>query len=119
MFLVVSWNTKTDKGILTGKFYEALMHKKPIIAIISGQEPDSELKHLIDAYKLGICYEEAAQDESLHKLVQYIQKQTILKISGLPLEYSPDQTAYNIFEYSRIIGNLEKILQQLVDKNTP
>ena len=46
---------------LTGKFYEALQQKKPIVALVDGDKPKSELKTLIDQYRLGICYEEATK----------------------------------------------------------
>jgi hypothetical protein len=46
-FVVLSWNTIKEQGILTGKLYEALRAKKPISALVSGTEPNSEIRELI------------------------------------------------------------------------
>lgn len=110
LFLVISWNTKNDQGILTGKFYEALQHKKPIIAIVSGDVPNSELKMLIDTYNLGICYEEATKEESEDMLKDYVFRQYRHKQAGKMLDYSPDPEVFNQFEYGNIVKKLEKIM---------
>src|SRR5699024_7303069 len=46
--LVATWNeNKIDgKGILPGKIYEAIMLKKPLLSIVSGQVPNSEISRL-------------------------------------------------------------------------
>ena len=51
--LVLTWNTKSEHGIITGKFPEALLSGKPIIGIVSGDEANSELEYLIKKYSLG------------------------------------------------------------------
>ena len=44
ILVLASWNTKKEKGILTGKFFEYMMMDKPIIAAISGDDKNSILK---------------------------------------------------------------------------
>ncbi|MFW1968559.1 glycosyltransferase [Acinetobacter guillouiae] len=41
-----------EKGVLTGKFYEYVRARRPIIALC---DEDSELAHLINKYKLGLA----------------------------------------------------------------
>ena len=96
LFLVLSWNTKHDQGILTGKFYEALQHRKPVVALLDGDMPDSELKMLIDRYHLGICYEEAAKEQSEQMLRNYLEMQIARKQRGEKMEYKPDEFGFNI-----------------------
>ena len=110
IFLVISWNTKNDQGILTGKFYEALQHKKPIIAIVSGDIPNSELAVLIKRYNLGYCYEEAEALDSYRDIKSYLTTQCNLKKQGQHLKYEPDVTVYEKFEYGNIVKELERIL---------
>ena len=112
IFLVLSWNTKLDTGILTGKFYEALQHKKPIVALIDGDRPNSELKLLIDRYHLGVCYEESTKEVSEYILQNYINKQLSMKMQGKELEYKPEKTVFTKFEYSTIVKKLEKIIKE-------
>jgi len=38
LFLMVTWSTKIETGILTGKFYEYLSYIKPIICLINGNK---------------------------------------------------------------------------------
>jgi hypothetical protein len=55
--LVATWNTISEQGILTGKVFEALMLNKKIVATISGDKENSELKELIDTHGAGIALE--------------------------------------------------------------
>ena len=114
LFLVLSWNTRNDQGILTGKFYEALQHRKPIIALVAGDTPDSELKMLIDRYHLGVCYEEAEKEPSIKRLRDYLDKQISRKQLGETMEYNPDESVFSRFQYQEIAKQLEQIMEQIV-----
>ena len=116
IFLVLSWNTKHDQGILTGKFYEALQHKKPIIALVEGDTPDSELKILIDRYHLGICYEEATKERSEQLLQNYLEKQILKKQCKEKMEYEPDESVFSRFQYKEIAKQLEQIIISTIVK---
>ena len=116
LFLLISWNTKHDQGILTGKFYEALQHRKPVVALISGDLPNSELKELIDQYRLGICCEEAGGIDSEAALSVYIRKQFDRKQAGQPLEYDPDESVFSRFEYGAIVRKLERRMMEIRKK---
>lgn len=70
--LLASWNTKSDKGIITGKVFEFFMNRKPVVAIVSGDVPDSELKEIIAIANAGYCYEEA-DNESYSGLVLWLE----------------------------------------------
>ena len=113
LFLLISWNTKHDQGILTGKFYEALQHRKPIVALVSGDVPNSELKQLIDQYRLGICCEEMDISDSETVLSAYLRKQFDQKRAGKPIEYHPDESVFTRFEYGAIVRELEKRMMEI------
>ncbi|MEH6784693.1 MAG: hypothetical protein V7688_12485 [Alcanivorax jadensis] len=70
--LLASWNTKSDKGIITGKIFEFFMNRKPVVSIVSGDVPDSELKEIITLANAGYCYEEADK-ESYSGLVLWLE----------------------------------------------
>ncbi len=117
LFLVLSWNTKNEQGILTGKFYEAIQNRLPVLALISGTLPESELKQLIAKYRLGFTYEEAADQRDYTALCDYIKMQYDRKMSGLPLEYAPDPDVFKHFNYEHLTRQLENILQDAVSSS--
>jgi hypothetical protein len=112
LFLVLSWNMKHNRGVLTGKFYEALKIKRPVIALVSGNEANSELGLIISKYNLGICYEKANHKNGKQILKEYILTQYNCKINGEELNYNPHQEAFECFEYSNIAKQLEKIITE-------
>lgn len=70
--LLPSWNYFKGQDILPGKFFEFLMTKKPIIAIISGKQNNSYLRTLIERYNLGVVYEEGDEETTFFVLKDYI-----------------------------------------------
>lgn len=114
IFLVVTWNTKVENGILTGKFYESLARKKPVIGIVAGDEANSELKQLIDQYKLGFCYEETCRDSGLKGLENYLIKQCEYKKVNKIIFYNPDESVFDEFAYDGIAKKALKIIEDLV-----
>ena len=117
IFLVISWNTSYEQGILTGKFYEALQNRKPVIALISGNVPDSELSYLIHKYNIGVCYEEARKEKDIIELTSYLSKQLeLLKTTG-KISYNPIESVFSEFEYSGITKKLESILLNCINES--
>ena len=70
--LLATWNTTFEQGALTGKIFEYFMFKKPILAIVVGNLPNSEICKIINRIDAGHCFEEAAID-SKKNLVAWIQ----------------------------------------------
>ena len=116
VFLVLSWNTKTAKGILTGKFYEGIRAKKPIISIIEGDVPNSELKSLYEEYRYGFCYEACDQSTTINDLADYLCHLCTEKTSTGILSYTQDSELEEAFEYKKIVKRLNDLAQQLYEK---
>ena len=112
MFIVLSWNTQEEQGILTGKFYEALARRKPIIAIVTGDKSHSEIRELIEKYNLGVCYEETDRS-STQTLTEYLGMQLERKKNGKALYYEPQEDAFVIYHYKEIVSRLDKILRDI------
>ena len=53
--VLLTWSTPEQKGILTGKYYEYLMARRPIINIINGVR-DIEVEKLFDETSAGHVY---------------------------------------------------------------
>lgn len=65
--LMLTWSTKKEKGILTGKFYEYLSYSKPIICMVNGDK-DNEIEEKFTKLNCGLV---VYSDEK--KLSQYIE----------------------------------------------
>lgn len=108
--LVATWNEDTvdGKGIITGKVYESILVKRPVLAIVCGSCPDSELGELLSEYRMGAAFE-AADVNAKEKLKTWILKQVKVKKSGEKL-YEYNEKTYNYFHYKEIVKRLLEII---------
>lgn len=51
--LLLSWSSPNNKGILTGKFYEYIDSRKPVLCLLKGEQ-DEEFEEIFDNYKIGL-----------------------------------------------------------------
>lgn len=114
IFLVLSWNTKREQGILTGKFYEGIRAKKPILALVVGDAPDSELKRINENYHYGFCYEEAGGVDSFSALSSYLAGAAEMKLNGNQIPFFPRQELFSDFHYGTIAKRLAGIAEELI-----
>lgn len=110
VFTVLAWNTRSSKGMLTGKFYEGIKARKPILTLISGNEPDSELLKLQNKYDYGFCFEQAGRNTMTHALEEHITKLYDEKMSAGAIEYRPSQELYDAFSYTTLSRRLHDIM---------
>ena len=113
IFLVLSWNTQAKKGILTGKFYEGIRAKKPILSLVSGNIPYSELDLINQKYRYGFCYENCREKEQLGALCDYLEDLYREKMSAGSISYNPDPALATDFRYDTLAKKLEALCLQL------
>ncbi len=107
---VVSWNTKTEKGIITGKFPEYLRLKKPVLALISGEVPGAELTEKINELRVGFSYEYVKRNEDFENLVEWLRTAIDAKIQGKDLCPDIDLNSVEEYAYSKLsMSLLEKL----------
>ena len=109
LYTVLSWNTKTSKGVLTGKFYEGIRAKKPILSIINGDVPQSELSVINEKYHYGFCYEKCREDQPIQALCDYIEGLYREKMSTGSISYAPDPNLITDFRYDTLSKKLETL----------
>lgn len=102
ILIVLSWNTKRDKGIMTAKLYEYMQANKPIIALVSGDLPNSELVETINKLSLGLGYEYSNHDIDFQNLKSFIELQYNQVLSGQALLFNPDYVGINAYHYENI-----------------
>lgn len=107
--IVVTWNTKEEQGILSGKFFEYLQTFKPIIAITSGNLPDAELTELVKELNVGVGCEYVKGNKDLILLKDYLLSLYNDKINGKRIQFEPNIEKIQLYHYRNIVRQLEKI----------
>jgi hypothetical protein len=104
--------------VLTGKFYEGIRAKKPILSIISGNVPYSELSQLQDKYQYGFCYECCREKEQFQQLCDYLEALYNEKMTTGKISYTPDPALETDFRYDTLAKKLEALCLQAIGQNT-
>lgn len=114
MFLVLEENHDNYKGQLSGKFYEGIRSGKPILAVLSGNAPRSELFELNEKYHYGFCYEDCQRQELFPKLCDYLAEAYQEKIKLGQIQYHPASDFALRFRYDNLTKELEEICKNLI-----
>ena len=114
MFLVLAENNHDYKGDLSGKFYEGIRCARPILAIVVGNAPRSELFELNEKYHYGFCYEDCQRQELFPKLCDYLAEAYQEKIKLGQIQYHPASDFALRFRYDNLTKELEEICKNLI-----
>lgn len=114
IFTVLSWNTAASQGILTGKFYEGIRAGKPILSIVSGDVPHSELDLLNETYHYGFCYESCREKEQFQQLCDFLCDAYTQKMEKGYIEYHPNPALFTDFRYDVLATKLSNLCVKLV-----
>ncbi len=114
IFLVLAWNTKTMQGAISGKFYEGIRCRHPILALVSGDLPDSELYLLNQRYRYGFCYEESRRKELFPKLCDFLAQAYTQKMENGSVDYAPTKELAAAFQYEALTKQLEGLCEKLI-----
>ncbi|MEG0751009.1 MAG: hypothetical protein RR998_04610 [Oscillospiraceae bacterium] len=111
ILLLAAWNTRgCTSGMMTGKFLEYMAAQRPIVAIISGDIPDSAIKKTIDACNIGFCYEQVTAERSFSELKNYIEKQYNAFLRDGKTIYEPNNEELEKYSYSSISDEFYKLI---------
>lgn len=122
LLVVLSWNDSSNKGVLTGKFLEYLMMNKTILAIVSGNTPNSAIKQVVNETSTGFCFEEAIKNiDQQKKLEEFILNEYLKALSKKNLSQVYDKrnaTAIEKYNYSSIAESFYAIMKNVQRKDT-
>lgn len=108
VLLTAVWNNKDYQGVIGGKILTYLMLKKPIIGIVIGDAPNSEIKEIIKNINCGWCYEEANHEQDFTML-----KEVILRLYESKMSGDVPYIEYNEHELSKF--NLKNITEKYIN----
>lgn len=111
---VLTWNTKKEQGVLTGKFFEYLRLRKPILAIITGNLANAELTKRIADLNTGFSYEYVRGNADFLRMKQWLEICMEKKKDNLPLIDEINEPLAQSYSYKEIAKQLEKVLCSLV-----
>jgi len=109
VLLHASWNATGNTGVNTGKIFEYMMIKKPILSIISGNVPNSEIREMIERANIGLCYEEALKHKDDEKLKEFLIKLYQDFQSGTTITFEPNKKYIEKFDYKNIAKQFEAL----------
>jgi hypothetical protein len=110
VLLLASWNRTGSTGIITGKFLEYMLMDKPIVCIMTGDLPDSQLKQMITSAQNGICCEEAGGAIDFGRLKQYLLSLYNGYQENGQICFLPNKAYIETYDYQNIVRELEKLL---------
>ncbi len=110
MLLLATWCEPSDKEVLTGKFFEYLQMKKPIICLISGSASDCALTRIINENSFGCSCEAAGGEKDFEALCSYIDKQVTAKKTSGCVEFIGNEEYIKRFDYKSIATDFYKII---------
>lgn len=110
IFLVLSWNLPDSQGILTGKFYEGIRAKKPILSLISGNVPNCELNILNEKFRYGFCYEACRDEAHFRQLCDFIEKAYNEKMTVGKVQFEVNPELEAAFRYDHLAEQLENFI---------
>lgn len=116
IFIVLSWNTAQAQGVMTGKFFEGIRCRKPMLALVAGSVPNSELYRLQQKYHYGFCYEEASNEQDQERLADWLLQAYRCCREGLPVPYEPEEALFSAFRYDTLTKQLESLCQTLLEE---
>jgi len=118
VYVVLSWNTKAEKGVLTGKLYEGIRARKPILSILTGDVPNSELDLINQKYRYGFCYENCREKEQFQALCDYLEGLYREKMETGHISYTPDPALETDFRYDTLSKKLEALCLDVIRQKT-
>ena len=105
LLLVSTWDNPEHLGVLPGKLYELMMFNIPILCLVDTKSGNSEIRNIINDYKLGFCYE--STDYNISTLELYL-KNLVLRIPSSNYNLSTKFFSYKEISrrYLEVIKNL-------------
>lgn len=114
ILLVASYDYKDKEGgVITGKVYEYMAAKRPVISIMMGDIEHGELTEIVEKTNIGVAYEASSHESDYIKLREYIKKQYQLFMDTGQTQYEPNKKELRKYDYRYLCKRLIKIMNQI------
>lgn len=97
-------------GALTGKIYEPIMMKKPVLLLVNGDGKNSEPGTFIKELKAGVVYEKGTDEDNVDKIKAMILEYISNKNNKAPIVSDIDLEKRDKYNYETIVKQLLQII---------
>lgn len=111
--VVCTHNTSSDKGVVTGKVFELLLVGKPIIAIVGGDLPNSELGKIVRQCEAGVVYENGAAAEDYPALKRWLEEKYKEKQNHGRICSTVNTSEREKYSYKNIAHQLYELIEKI------
>lgn len=115
--LSLSWNTKRQQGILTGKLMEYIGMDRPIIGLITGDQMCSEISEILHKNNIGYTFYYADNDSAKSNLRECMMKFIQQKRKFGLISFSPDRKGVDYYSYNQITDRFIDFVEFIRDKS--
>lgn len=109
---VCTHNTATDQGVVTGKIFELLLVGKPILTVVNGDIPGSELGAIVRDCHAGPVYEQATHQADYPALKQWLLDTYRDKLATGTVAPVLDETKRDAYSYEMLSRQLYRLTGQ-------
>ena len=114
--MLTVWNRSDSKGIISGKYYELLALKRPILAEITGDIPNAEVVKMIKETNAGYCYEECISNGDTNELEQQIMLWYNEKMTTGIVECRQNAEIVARYNYRNLAAKLNDIISEVKEE---
>lgn len=110
MLILATWNDKKEIGVFPGKFLEYMLMQKPIVALVAGALPNSEVKAVMEEGIFGVTYEQANDKQDFSLLKAYVKRQYDAFISCGLVQFTPNTEVLDRYDWNTLIQRIYKLI---------
>ena len=104
-------------GVITGKIFEYMDARRPVVAIVTGDIEKGEVADIINKTNIGICYEQSNDKNDFILLKEYICNQYNHFLNYGQTLYEPIYNEVQRYDYKNITKRYIKVLEKLCGGN--
>ena len=116
--LLLSWNNTLEKGMITGKAFELISSKRPIICLITGNIGDSRLEEIFSEDEYRECFYYHLGNKDLERIQIYLKKLICLS-EDKNINYTEiikSSKSYEEYSYLNLTMKLNRIFEEEIKK---
>lgn len=108
----LTWNNIGNDNILTGKVLEYFMMCKPILALVSGNKPESMIKRIITEANLGYCLEEAENEKFYKEAKEWFANKYMEFIERGQVTCKPKERVLERYNCKNTASRFDKLMER-------
>ncbi|WP_026503807.1 hypothetical protein [Butyrivibrio sp. NC3005] len=101
------------EGMITGKFFEYMSAKRPILTIVTGDIKKSEIAEITRKCNIGVAYEQAHHESDYVGLKQFIMNAYLEKNEKGVVSYNPNGCEIKKYDYRNLTKHMIKVFNDI------